>query len=247
MSERQKQLALVIDLNKCVGCHACATNCKSWNTSGQFGPLPDKAPYGEEPDGVWFNRVQTYEAGTFPNVEVVHFPKSCLHCVDAPCVKVCPTGASHKRLEDGIVLVNYDDCIGCKYCSWACPYGCREFDDIEGVMKKCTLCVDRIYNEDLPIAEREPACVLCCPSEARVFGDVNDPESRVSRAIRDNMGFKLMPSAGTNPANHYLPRRKVKIEVDTARIRVRKKPAADTGRREMTGDMGAIEDFSAGG
>jgi Fe-S-cluster-containing dehydrogenase component len=90
--------------------------------------------------------VQTFEVGEFPNTETVHFPKSCLHCEEPPCVPVCPTGASYKRKEDGIVLVDYDKCIGCKYCSWACPYGAREIDEKQKVMKKCTLCVDRIYD-----------------------------------------------------------------------------------------------------
>jgi len=241
------QLALVIDLNKCVGCHACAVNCKSWNTSGQFGPLTDVAPYGEKPDGVWFNRVQTYEIGEFPNVEVLHFPKSCLHCVDAPCVEVCPTNASHKRQEDGIVLVNYGDCIGCKYCSWACPYGCREFDATEGVMKKCTLCVDRIYDEKLPEDERKPACVLACPSNARIFGDIQDPNSAAAKAISEGMGYKLMPEAGTNPSNHYLPRRKAKVAVSEEQIMVRRHDTVKTGRRSADVEETVIEDVSLGG
>ena len=99
-----KQLALVIDLNVCVGCHACVTSCKQWNTSGAAGPLMDAQPYDANPTGTFFNRVQTYEAGSFPNTDTVHFPKSCLHCAEPPCVPVCPTGASYKRKEDGIVL-----------------------------------------------------------------------------------------------------------------------------------------------
>jgi Fe-S-cluster-containing dehydrogenase component len=79
-----------------------------------------------------------------PEAQLIHFPKSCLHCEDAPCVTVCPTGASYKRVEDGIVLVNESDCIGCGLCAWACPYGAREMDQEEKVMKKCTLCVARI-------------------------------------------------------------------------------------------------------
>ena len=201
------QLALVIDLNVCVGCHACVTSCKQWNTSSiSAGPLPDDNPYGADPSGVFFNRVQTFEVGTFPNTDTVHLPKSCLHCEDPPCVPVCPTGASHKREEDGIVLVDYDKCVGCKYCSWACPYGAREFDEHEKVMKKCTLCVDRIYDESLPEAERKPSCVMACPASARIFGDVHDPESEASKMIRENNGYALMPEVGTKPANQYLPR-----------------------------------------
>ena len=155
--------------------------------------------------------MQTFEVGEFPNTQTVHFPKSCLHCEDPPCVPVCPTGASYKRAEDGIVLVDYDKCIGCKYCAWACPYGAREIDEHQKVMKKCTLCVDRIYDELLPAADRKPACVLACPTSARLFGDVHDPESAVSQAIRERGGYALMPEWGTQPANHYLPRRKTEI------------------------------------
>ena len=208
-----KQLALVIDLNVCVGCHACVTSCKEWNTSGSAGPMTDQNPYGANPTGVFFNRVQTFECGTYPTVETIHFPKSCLHCEDAPCVPVCPTGASFKRSEDGIVLVDYDKCIGCKYCSWSCPYGAREFDPVQGVMKKCTLCIDRITDMSLPADRRKPACVLACPTSARLFGDIKDPNSEVSVAIRDNAGFQLMPEWGTQPSNHYLPRHKIKVRI----------------------------------
>lgn len=208
------QLALVIDLNVCVGCHACATSCKQWNTSGWAGPLTDRNPYGAEPTGTFFNRVQTFEVGTFPDTETVHFPKSCLHCEEAPCVQVCPTGASYKREDNGVVLVDYDQCIGCKYCSWACPYGAREFDEGQGVMKKCTLCIDRITDLTLPERERRPACVLACPANARLFGDVHDPDSEVSIAIRERGGYQLMPECGTRPANHYLPRHKTRLYID---------------------------------
>jgi len=207
------QLALVIDLNVCVGCHACVTSCKEWNTSGPAGPLSDSDPYGANPSGTFFNRVQTFEVGTFPNTQTVHFPKSCLHCEEPPCVPVCPTGASYKRKEDGIVLVDYDKCIGCEYCTWACPYGAREIDAKQKVMKKCTLCVDRIYSTTLPEADRKPSCVMACPTSARLFGDVHDPESIVSRTIRENAGYALMPEWGTQPANHYLPRRKTTLTI----------------------------------
>ena len=241
----KKKLGLVIDLDICVGCHACAVACKEWNDGGDFGPLPDDDPYGAEPHGVWFNRVHTYEVqgpGTgdwgaakaaatgappapnpqSPIPQMVHFPRSCLHCETPDCVTVCPTGASYKRAEDGIVLVDEDKCIGCQLCAWACPYGAREIalphpkatasdkgrkDSKRGTMQKCTLCVDRIYNETLDERDRQPACVMACPTRARMFGDLGDPDSDVSKVVAEREGFALMPEFGYRPVNRYLPPR----------------------------------------
>jgi Fe-S-cluster-containing dehydrogenase component len=273
-----KKLGLVIDLDTCVGCHACAVACKEWNAGGFAAPLPDEQPYGKAPTGVWFNRVHSYEiaavlvddaseaeamrastdtdavrggqagnevphaarapapgtaaaadghhcsAGPVTSAPTpacgsrgeaivshpamtLHFPRSCLHCEEPACVTVCPTGASYKRAEDGIVLVNEDTCIGCKLCSWACPYGAREYSAVEGVMKKCTLCIDRIYNENLTEAERQPACVQACPTRARHFGDLADPASKVSQLVAARGGVDLMPELGYRPVNKYLPPR----------------------------------------
>jgi Fe-S-cluster-containing dehydrogenase component len=254
----KKKLGLVIDLDICVGCHACAVACKEWNDGGDFGPLADDDPYGAEPQGVWFNRVHTYEVNPLSSAEaerserarsapgegthsrrtltpnpssegrgqhiphMVHFPRSCLHCETPDCVTVCPTGASYKRAEDGIVLVDEDKCIGCQLCAWACPYGAREIalphpkapasdagrkDSKRGTMQKCTLCVDRIYNETLDERDRQPACVLACPTRARMFGDLGDPDSDVSKAVAAREGFALMPEFGYRPVNRYLPPR----------------------------------------
>ena len=206
-----KKLGLVIDLDTCVGCHACAVACKEWNAGGIAGPLTDENPYGKDPFGVWFNRVHSYEVeplATSSQVAMtVHFPRSCLHCETPACVTVCPTGASYKRAEDGIVLVDEDKCIGCKLCSWACPYGAREYSAVEGVMKKCTLCVDRIYNEQLDEIERQPACVQACPTRARHFGDLGDPLSKVSQLVTERGGRDLLPELGYKPTNKYLPPR----------------------------------------
>lgn len=245
-----RKLGLVIDLDICVGCHACAVACKEWNDGGSFGPLPDSDPYGAEPDGVWFNRIHSYEVQGFgigdsgiagkPRVgkresgiekagaahkspcassiphsplpipvatQTVHFPRSCLHCETPACVTVCPTGASYKRAEDGIVLVDEDKCIGCQLCAWACPYGAREFSAKRGVMQKCTLCVDRIYNETLEPADRQPACVKACPTRARHFGDLGDADSDVSKLVAERGGYALMPELGYQPVNRYLPPR----------------------------------------
>ncbi|MGN6513022.1 MAG: 4Fe-4S dicluster domain-containing protein [Lysobacteraceae bacterium] len=248
----KKKLGLVIDLDTCVGCHACAVGCKQWNSGGIAGPLTDEQPYGAEPSGVWFNRVHSYELaasdapaaarGADPGTRAggrpasatgthggpacdasapqpamtLHFPRSCLHCETPACVTVCPTGASYKRAEDGIVLVDEDKCIGCKLCSWACPYGAREYSAVEGVMKKCTLCVDRIYNEQLPEAERVPACVQVCPTRARHFGDLGDPDSDVSRLVAERGGVALMPDLGYAPVNRYLPPRPRRAGGDAA-------------------------------
>lgn len=266
------KLGLVIDLDTCVGCHACATACKQWNTSGTIGPLSDQNPYGKNPIGSWLNRIRTYEvkepsadqklpsadqklpsadpklskadqrtasdnqesscgspqfdlyalatkgesalsfaginsATGAPASKTVHMPMSCMQCEDADCVTVCPTGASYKRAEDGIVLIDQDKCMGCNLCSWACPYGARELDEEQGVMKKCTLCVDRIYDEKLPESERQPACVLSCPTSSRVFGDFDDPSSDVSRLTIERGGKGLMPELGYKPTNRYLPPR----------------------------------------
>jgi len=205
-----KQLGLVIDTDTCVGCHACVVSCKEWNTSGLVAPLSDQNPYGAGQSGTFLNRVHSYEVRDESFGELsrtVYLPKSCLHCSDAPCVTVCPTGASYKREEDGIVLVDEDKCMGCGLCAWACPYGAREMDQHANVMKKCTLCVDRIYNDTLDESERVPACVAACPASARHFGDFADPESNVSRLTKERGGVDLMPEQGCGPTNKYLPPR----------------------------------------
>ena len=204
----EKKLGLVIDLDTCVGCHACVVSCKGWNTENYGAPLSDEDAFGAEPVGSFLNRIHSYEVTpTNKPAHLVHFPKSCLHCENAPCVTVCPTGASYKRVEDGIVLVNESDCIGCGLCAWACPYGAREMDPVEKVMKKCTLCVDRIYNENLPEEDQVPSCVRTCPAGARHFGDLGDPNSEVSILVEERGGTNLMPEQGTLPVNKYLPPR----------------------------------------
>ena len=225
------KLGLVIDLDICVGCHACVVNCKEWNTSGYGAPLADENAYGADPSGSWLNRVHSYEV-TSEETDIsrtVHFPKSCLHCEDAPCVTVCPTGASYKREEDGIVLVNEEWCIGCGLCAWSCPYGAREMDPAEQVMKKCTLCVDRIYNENLPEEDRQPACVRTCPTNARHFGDLGDPNSEVSLLVAARGGMDLMPEQQTKPVNQYLPPRARPQPEDTASLVAMAEAAQPTG------------------
>ena len=235
----EKKLGLVIDLDTCVGCHACVISCKGWNTENYGAPLADIDAYGADPVGTFLNRIHSYEVEPDDDgpAQLIHFPKSCLHCEDAPCVTVCPTGASYKRVEDGIVLVNEDHCIGCGLCAWACPYGAREMDAAEKVMKKCTLCVDRIYNENLPPEDREPACVRTCPAGARHFGDLGDPTSDVSRLVAERSGMDLMPEQGTKPVNKYLPPRpKDRISIPAAEV-----PAASTLVDSPAGFVGWLD------
>ena len=237
-----RQLGLVIDLDICVGCHACAVNCKEWNSGGYSAPMTDWNAYGGETDsegqdegawGVWFNRINAYEAGDGTASQTVYFPRSCLHCADAKCVTVCPTGASYKRSSDGIVLVDADLCIGCKLCSWACPYGAREYDATDKVMKKCTLCVDRIYNDNVPEAERIPACVSTCPVGARHYGDLGDPNSEISLLVAARGGYDLMPEMGYRPTNKYLPPRPRQVaEV----VDLNPSPAANDGTTAGAGN-----------
>jgi len=202
-----RRLGLVIDLDTCVGCQACVVACKEWNGGGPAGPLGDLEPWGAAPSGAWLNRVHGFEVGEGEAGRTVYFPRSCLHCENALCVTVCPTGASYKRAEDGIVLVDESKCMGCGLCAWACPYGARELDRPSGVMKKCTLCVDRIGDERLSAAEREPACVATCPARARHFGDLADPDSAVSRLVAERGGVELLAELGYRPTNRYLPPR----------------------------------------
>lgn len=230
----ERKLGLVIDLDTCVGCQACVTACKGWNDQGYGAPLSDRNVYGSDPSGTFLNRVHSYEVTPDDGpAEIVNFPRSCLHCDNAPCVTVCPTGASYKRAEDGIVLVNEDACIGCGLCAWACPYGARELDAAAGVMKKCTLCIDRIHNETLDEADRVPACVRTCPTGARHFGDLGDPQSAVSRLVAARGGYDLMPEMGTAPVNKYLPPRR-KGAVAAA-------PLVALGEGEATGLAGWLD------
>jgi molybdopterin-containing oxidoreductase family iron-sulfur binding subunit len=220
---------MVIDLDRCWGCRACMEACKVEN---------------DTPQASFFMYVFRFEEGVYPDTQVWWMPRPCMHCDDAPCVKVCPVGARYKR-EDGIVATDWDRCIGCRYCEVACPYGVNTFnwrdpherqyldwDDrdvsrvtggavppwsnpdldraygpeqrriagggrIEGVIEKCTFCVHRVE------AGLEPACVQNCPARALIFGDLDDPDSAVSRALSERHTWRLLEDVGTEPRVFY--------------------------------------------
>lgn len=206
----KKHLAMLVDLKRCVGCHTCAVACKLENN------LPNK---------IWWNRVLTVGGqemdtpqGTFPNLKMQYMTLSCQHCDNPACVKVCPVGATYKREEDGIVIQDYDRCIGCRYCIVACPYtGVRQFNwqkpqyEIDfpvgdaaaaphqyNVVEKCTFCYHRLAKG------QEPACVEVCPARARHFGDLNDPNSEVAHLLKSRSHFQLLAEKGTDPSVYYL-------------------------------------------
>lgn len=196
---------MVLDLSRCVGCYACTVACKVENGT---------------PPGVWHAPVYEKEIGTYPSVKRIFVPALCNHCKEAPCMKACPTGAIHKR-EDGIVLVDQEKCCGSRACVAACPYGALSFvEEIRGefgaeltpleqalygknhqagTVQKCTFCAHRIDQGNY-----EPACVQTCPTHCRIFGDLDDPHSEVSRLIRGRNGSQPRPEAGTNPSVYYL-------------------------------------------
>ena len=134
--------------------------------------------------------------GEFPDLSAEIRSERCNHCGHPPCVHACPTGASHVN-EGGTVLVTHDKCTGCKACVAACPYDSR-FVHPEGYVDKCTFCLHRVQNGELP------ACVEVCPTSCRVFGDLEDPGSSVSELVRSERSFQLLPERGTAPKVHYL-------------------------------------------
>ena len=177
------KLGLVIDLDTCVGCHACVVACKGWNTENYGAPLGDEDPYGAEPVGSFLNRVHSYEVQPARRApaQLVHFPKSCLHCEDAPCVTVCPTGPVTSASKTGLFWSTKRLYRLRVVCLGLPLRRTRDWMPAEGVMKKCTLCVDRIYNENLPGRSR-PACVRTCPAGARHFGTLRS-DSDVSELV----------------------------------------------------------------
>jgi molybdopterin-containing oxidoreductase family iron-sulfur binding subunit len=201
---------MVIDLKRCIGCHMCSVACKSNNNL---------------PAGMLWNRVLTIggeaidtASGTYPNdLHMSYLPVNCQHCANPPCVAACPTGASYKRAEDGIVLVDSDLCIGCRMCMVACPYNARSFNwkkpeyavdfalgDADApehqfnVVEKCTFCVNRLARGEAP------ACMELCSGRARYWGDLDDPESEVNKAMQGRQTVQLLEEKGTGPAVFYL-------------------------------------------
>ena len=220
---------MVIDLDKCIACQACSVACRAENNVPFAGP--EQAGLGR---AMFWHKVTTELEGEYPHIRVLFVPRPCMHCDDPPCVEVCPVGATYVN-QEGIVVVDYDVCIGCRYCATACPYGARVFNwyapqwpepydqylnpDVpvrpRGVVEKCTFCIHRLQHakqgamdQGRELTDPEvillPACNQTCPAAARYFGDLDDPESTVSRFVKDKRAFRLLEDLGTKPKVFYL-------------------------------------------
>lgn len=175
--------AMVMDTRRCIGCHSCTVACRTWND------LPI--------DMIYNPVVLDGPVGSFPNVHMNYMPLICMHCDNPPCVGACPTGASHQD-EDGIVWVENEKCIGCKACIQACPYNARHVNHDLGVAAKCNFCADRVREG------QEPHCVKTCHQRARVFGDLDDPTSDVSRLVNSVNTVRLLEELETEPQVFYI-------------------------------------------
>ncbi len=180
--KKAKRYAMLIDLRRCIGCHSCSVSCKAEN---------------QVPLGVWRTWVKQVEKGIYPNVIRIFLPLLCNNCERPVCKTVCPVKATYQR-EDGIVMIDPHRCIGCKYCMAACPYNVRYVDPIKKIVQKCTWCYRRVDAGDLP------ACVKTCVGGARIFGDINDPDSEIFRLISINSVQVIKPEKGTSPMVFYI-------------------------------------------
>ena len=220
---------MAIDLDRCTGCEACVAACHAENNI----PIgtPEQAANGRTTHWI---RVDRYYDGTFPDVKVKYMPVLCQQCDEAPCEPVCPTYATYHNPE-GLNVQVYNRCVGTFYCANNCPYTVRYFNWFDpvwpepmqlqhnpdvavrmaGVMEKCTFCIQRITRgkdeaatADQPVADGaiQPACVQSCPAEAMVFGDLNNPESKVARMAESSRATRLLEELGTKPKVFYLER-----------------------------------------
>ncbi|MBI2831734.1 MAG: 4Fe-4S dicluster domain-containing protein [Chloroflexi bacterium] len=221
-----KKFGLAIDVGACIGCRRCMWACKEENNiPDTITPLwievfrmEDSAGLTGHPsmEDLLNGSTTSYEKS--PEEGHWYMPAQCNHCDNPPCVKVCPVGATYKD-KDGLVLMDYDRCIGCRFCVVACPYSARRFnwsnpsvaaDKVNplvplrpvGVVEKCTFCVHRTRQGKLP------RCVEVCPVGARHFGDLNNPDSEVSRILKANPGFRLLEEVNTKPNIWYITRGK---------------------------------------
>lgn len=180
--ESKHRWAMVVDVQKCIGCQACTVSCIMENAV---------------PANSFRTVTSTYEVHDGKRTGTYMLPRLCNHCDEPPCIPVCPVGATFQR-KDGIVVVDGDRCVGCAYCVQACPYDARFINHDTGKADKCTFCAHRVD------AGLLPACVETCVGGARIFGDLNDPKSQVRQLVDQNKVKVLKPEMGTQPHVFYL-------------------------------------------
>lgn len=174
--------AMVVDVQRCIGCQACTVSCIMEN---------------DVPENSFRTIVSTYEVNDGAHSGTYMLPRLCNHCDEPPCIPVCPVGATFQR-ADGIVVVDGDRCVGCAYCVQACPYDARFINHDTGKADKCTFCAHRVD------AGLLPACVETCVGGARIFGDLNDPDSTVRQLLDKNQVKVLKPEMRTKPHVFYI-------------------------------------------
>lgn len=186
MANNVKKYGFVIDPKRCIDCRACLVACRAENSV----PLDHTR--------IWVYDLEVQ--GSYPNLSQQFVPYNCMHCDEPPCVEACPSQATYKRAEDGIVAIDEQACIGCGLCVDACPYHVRYLNPDTGKADKCNACLQRVEQGEAP------ACVATCVGGARLFGDLNDPESSVSQALRLASSVKRLPAIGvdTGPNIYYI-------------------------------------------
>ena len=193
-----KQLAFYFDASACNGCKACQIACKDKNNLPVGMNWRRVVQYG---GGGWISHPTRSDLVVANNIYAYSVSAACMHCEKPICAEVCPAGAITKR-ADGIVLVNQDQCIGCRYCEWACPYGAPQFDERKGVMSKCTFC------EDTMAKGENPACVDACPARALEFGELSELRAKYGTAN----AIEPLPQADlTSPAVVITPHRHAQV------------------------------------
>lgn len=195
--------SMAIDIEKCIGCGRCVQACSEENDvpAGHYRTWIER--YAIMKDGSVSITSPNGGINGFENdideekVERAFFvPKLCNHCDDSPCTQVCPVGATFQT-KDGVVVVDYDWCIGCRYCIQSCPYGSRFWNPKRNTADKCTLCYHRIKKGE------QPACVEVCPTGARLFGDMSDDASPISKFVRENATMTMKPNLMTGAKVQY--------------------------------------------
>jgi Fe-S-cluster-containing dehydrogenase component len=195
----------IVDTTRCIGCGACVRACKIENDvpDTYYRTWVERYEINkndqirvDSPKGA----IESFKQNNFPSSEIVKsffVPKLCNHCYDSACTQVCPVGATYES-PDNVVLIDKKHCVGCGYCVQACPYGCRYIDHSLGVADKCTLCYHRIHKGNAP------ACVNACPREARIHGNLKDPNSRIRQILNKRRYGLLKPDLGTDPKCYYI-------------------------------------------